>query len=124
MWAWISSHRTRLIGGAVILFGILQLNLEQFKNLIPEKDRGMALIVAGLVIVLIGHTSPARFEAWILRHKTALIGYAAIAFGGLEKSFDSVKDLIPEQYRGISLVVLGIGVSVIGQMNAGNPPST
>jgi len=63
---------------------------------------------------------------WLNSHKTRIAGYAGVIFGFLQLNSDAVKALIPEQYRGISILVLGLIVAIIGHANAntGNPPST
>jgi hypothetical protein len=64
--------------------------------------------------------------AWIASHKTRIAGYAGVIFGFLQMNSDAVKALIPEQYRGISVLILGLIVAIIGHVNANSsgPPAT
>lgn len=52
---WLNSHKTRIVGYAAVIFGFLQLNFDQVKDLIPEKDRGIAVFAVGIVVAIIGH---------------------------------------------------------------------
>lgn len=55
MIAWLCRNRTKIVGYAGVLFGVLELNIEQIKIWIPEHYRGMVPIVFGGITALIGH---------------------------------------------------------------------
>ena len=55
MWAWIKSHKTRIVGYIGVIFGFLELNVEQVKALIPESYRGVVPLILGGATAIIGH---------------------------------------------------------------------
>jgi len=57
MWSWIKSHRTRIAGYAGVLFGFLQMNSDAVKALIPDKYRGLSILILGAIVALIGHAN-------------------------------------------------------------------
>jgi hypothetical protein len=48
-------HKVKILGILAIVFGTLQLQFEQIKELIPEKDRGFALVIFGALASIFGY---------------------------------------------------------------------
>lgn len=53
------------------------------------------------------------------KHRTKTLGVAAMLIGAAQANFESVRNLIPQQDRGIILFCFGMLAAIIGFINSG-----